>query len=72
MSKLRLSQNQFKAALSELAAGRTVREVSRGYGITPNTLYRWRAKFFNGQQPDVKERHHGPHLPIRPLAALSA
>ena len=56
MSKLRLSQNQIKAALSELAAGRTVREVSREYGISPNTLYRWRAKLSNGQQPDVKDR----------------
>ena len=56
MSKLRLSQNQIKAALSELAAGRTVREVSREYAISPNTLYRWRAKLANAQQSDEKER----------------
>jgi putative transposase len=56
MSKLRLSQDQIKAALSELAAGRTVREISREYGISPNTLYRWRAKRTNGQQPDAKDR----------------
>jgi putative transposase len=56
MSKLRLSQYQIKAVLSELNAGRTVREVSREYGISTNTLYRWRAKLPNGQQPADKER----------------
>lgn len=56
MSKLRLSQQQIKVALSELAAGRSVREVSRAYGISPNTLYRWRAKLSNGRQPDENER----------------
>lgn len=58
MSKLRLSQNLIKAALSELAAGRTIRDVSREYGISPNTLYRWRAKFTNGQQPNGSAQLH--------------
>lgn len=56
MSKLRLSENQIKAALSELVAGRTVREVSREYGISPNTLYRWRAKLSNGHLQNARER----------------
>lgn len=56
MSKLRLSPNQIKAALSELAAGRTVLEVSREHGVSPKTLYRYRAQFTNGQHLDEKER----------------
>lgn len=56
MSKLRLSQDQIKAALSELAAGRTVREVSRAHGISPKTLCRWRAKLSNEQQSDEKKQ----------------
>lgn len=56
MSKVHLSQNQIKAALLELTTGRTVREVAREYGISPNTLYRWRAKLTNGQLPDSIER----------------
>lgn len=56
MSKLPFSQEQIKAALSELSAGRPVREVSRKHGISSNTLYRWRAKFAAIKQPDDKER----------------
>ena len=56
MSKFRLPENQMKAVLSDLANGRTVREVSRKYGISLNTLYRWRAKLVNGQQSDENER----------------
>lgn len=56
MPRLSFSEHQIRAALAELAAGRTVRDVSRKYGIAPNTLYRWRAKLANGQQPDEKER----------------
>jgi putative transposase len=58
MSKLRLPQEQIKVVLSELSAGRTVRQVSRKHGISAKTLYRWRAQFANGQQPDDKERLH--------------
>lgn len=58
MSKLRPSQNQIEAVLSELVAGRTVREVSREHGISKNTLYRWRTKVTNGQQPNGSARPH--------------
>ena len=56
MSKLPFAQDQIKAALSELSAGRPVREVSRKHGISPNTLYRWRAKLATAKQLDDKER----------------
>lgn len=54
MSKLRLSQNQIKTALSELSAGHTVREVSREHGISPRTLYRWRANLAREQQLEIE------------------
>ena len=56
MCRLRFSQDQMKAARVELTAGRTVREVSHKYGISKNTLYRWRGKLTNEQQQDGKDR----------------
>ncbi|MBX3300732.1 MAG: transposase [Nitrospira sp.] len=58
MPRLPISEDQIKAVLSELTTGRTVREVSREHGVSPNTLYRWRAKFTNGQQPNDSVRLH--------------
>jgi putative transposase len=49
-------EDEIKAILSELAAGRTVREVSRTHRISTNTLYRWRARQTNGQPPNGKVR----------------
>ncbi len=54
MSKLRLSQNQMKVVLSELSAGRTVPEVSLKHGISPSTLYRWRANLAREQQLEIE------------------
>jgi putative transposase len=42
--------------LSELDAGHTPREVSRRYGISKSTLYRWRVKFAKARHLDEKER----------------
>ncbi|MBK9306927.1 MAG: transposase [Nitrospira sp.] len=56
MSKLHFPQEHIRAALAEVSAGRPVREVSRKHGISPNTLYRWRAKFGNAKQLDDRER----------------
>jgi putative transposase len=56
MPKPRFTRDQIKVMVSELDAGQVVGEVSRQYGISISTLYRWRAKFANGQQPDDKER----------------
>jgi putative transposase len=50
-ARLPMSKDEIKAILSELAAGRTVREVSRTHRISTNTLYRWRARQTNGQPP---------------------
>ncbi|MBX3334099.1 MAG: transposase [Nitrospira sp.] len=56
MSRVPFSQEHINAALSELSAGRPVREVSRRHGISPNTLYRWRARFVNAKQQDDRAR----------------
>jgi putative transposase len=51
-----MSEDQIKTILSELAAGRPVREVSRKHRISTNTLYRWRARQTNGEPPNLKAR----------------
>jgi putative transposase len=56
MSKRRFTQDQIKAMVSELDAGQVAGEVSRRYGISISTLYRWRAKFANERQPDEDEK----------------
>ncbi|MDF0665663.1 MAG: transposase [Nitrospira sp.] len=56
MSKLRFTDDQIQRMMSELDAGQGVGEVSRRYGISRSTLYRWRAKFGHEQQPDDKDR----------------
>ena len=56
MSKPRFTPDQIKVMVSELDSGQMAGDVSRRYGISISTLYRWRAKFANGQRPDDKER----------------
>lgn len=56
MPKLRFTRDQIKGMVLELDAGQMVGEISRRYGISVSTLYRWRAKLANEQQPDDKER----------------
>lgn len=56
MSKLRFTRDQIQRMLSELDAGHLAAEVSRRYGISRSTLYRWRSKSADKQQLDEKER----------------
>jgi putative transposase len=56
MPKHRFTRDQIKVMVSELDAGRMAGEVSRRYGISKSTLYRWRAKFANEGHPADKER----------------
>lgn len=56
MPKLRFTRDQIKGMVSELDSGHVVGEVSRRYGISTSTLYRWRTKFANEQRPDDKKR----------------
>ena len=60
MPKSHFTRDEIGAIVSGLDAGQVVREVSRRYGISISTLYRWRAKFaavdMNAQRPDEKEQ----------------
>jgi putative transposase len=56
MLKPRFTQDQIRAIVSELVAGRMAGEISRRHGISISTLYRWRAKVAGERQPDDKER----------------
>jgi len=51
MPKLRFTHDQITAIVLELRDGRAAREVSRRYGVSLSTLYRWRSKFTNVRQP---------------------
>jgi len=57
MSTSRYTREQMLTILRELDAGRTVREVSRKHGISPNTLYRWRVKFVKKRKPATDRLH---------------
>jgi putative transposase len=56
MPKPRFTRDQIKVMVSELDTGRMAGEVSRRYGISISTLYRWRAKLAHERHPDEKER----------------
>lgn len=56
MSRLRFTQDQRVTIVLELTGGRPAREVSRRYGVTIRTLYRWRAKCANQREVEEKER----------------
>lgn len=56
MLKPRFTQDQIRVIVSELVDGRMAGEISRRYGISISTLYRWRAKVADERQPDDKER----------------
>jgi len=55
MAKSRFTRDDIRAAMLELDAGRLVKDVSRQHGVSKQTLYRWRAKFVEKEQP-VRDR----------------
>jgi putative transposase len=44
MAKARFAHDQFMAVVLEIASGRSVTDVSRKYGISKSTIYRWKTK----------------------------
>lgn len=56
MRKIRFTQAQRSAIVSELNAGGMVAEISRRYRVSISTLYRWRAKRANEQQPTAESQ----------------
>jgi putative transposase len=49
------THNQIIVVLREIDAGSTVKDISRKYGISTKTLYRWKVKFADKRKP-AKDR----------------
>ena len=49
------TDEQIVAILKEAAAGAKTDELSRKYGVHPNTFYAWRDKFAGMSVPDIKK-----------------
>ncbi len=54
MKKSRYSESQIIRILKEVEAGRTVKEVSREYGISEATYYNWKSKYGGMEASDIK------------------
>ena len=54
MRRSRFSEEQIVAILKESDAGAATSEVCRRHGISPNTFYRWKAKFGGLEVDDAK------------------
>ena len=50
----RFSEEQIIRVLQEAQAGGKPREVCRRHGVSPGTLYRWKAKYGGMQVSDVR------------------
>jgi putative transposase len=48
MPKSRFSPHQIRIVLQDLDAGRSAKDVSRQYGVSVQTIYRWRASSGEG------------------------
>ncbi len=45
MNRRQFSLDQIAAVLKQLDVGRTIRELSREYGLCEQTIYLWRSRF---------------------------
>ncbi len=56
MPKARFRRRQIKTMVLELDAGKRAGDLSRRYGVSTSTLYRWPAHFVQKPQLDDGER----------------
>ena len=54
MKKTKHSEEKMIAAVKQLEAGRTARELARELGVTDQTLYNWRSKYSGMDVSDAK------------------
>ena len=53
MKRKRYNEEQIVRILSEVEAGQTVEETSRKYGVSEQSIYRWKAKYGGMRIPEV-------------------
>jgi len=54
MKKTKQSEEKMIAAVKQLEAGRSVKELARELGVTDQTLYNWRSKYSGMDVSDAK------------------
>jgi putative transposase len=54
MKKTKHSEEKMIAAVKQLEAGRSVKELARDLGVTDQTLYNWRSKYSGMDVSDTK------------------
>jgi putative transposase len=54
MKKTKHSEEKMIAAVKQLEAGRSAKEVARELGVTDQTLYNWRSQYSGMDVSDVK------------------
>lgn len=54
MKKTRFTEAQIVSILQQQEAGKSVKDISREYGISDATFYNWKAKYGGMQVSDVK------------------
>lgn len=55
MKRIKHSESQILKILNEVEGGRTVKDVSREYGISDATYYNWKAKYGGMSLADIKK-----------------
>lgn len=55
MAKKRIEESKIFQILKEAESGLPIKELSRKYGITEQTFYRWRNKYSGLELSDIKQ-----------------
>jgi len=58
MPRKRYSEEQIAAILKESEAGISAVELSRKYGVSQNTFYKWKNKFGGMEVSDIRRLRH--------------